>query len=67
MEALLTHFRAPWCLIVGCMQDTFARARTRPGQARAKIGNIVYKLLWDGIRIDQRCRDPLKFKQIYWT
>ena len=31
--------------INGCMQDTFARALTRPkGQARATIGYPVYKL-----------------------
>ena len=27
-----------------CMQDTFARARTRLGQARAMIGYLVYKV-----------------------
>ena len=29
-----------------CMQDSFARARTRPKGARATIGYLVYKFMY---------------------
>ena len=33
-----------YCILIACMQDSFARARTRPS-ARATIGYLVYKLI----------------------
>ena len=43
------YYREGHCMIIRCMQDSFARARTRPkqplGQARATIGYLVYKII----------------------
>ena len=48
------------------MQDTFARARTRPkGQARATIGYLVYKLIYHSAKNEEEyfsvCKKCLRF------